>query len=177
MFDLGWSELLIIGVVALIVVGPKDLPMMFRTIGRFVGKAKGMAREFSGAMNDAAEQSGMSDIQKSIKAATNPVGSALDGVKDIAKDFSSSLDPTKLDPDSDTGKLAAQRAEDAKKIQASAARKAADRKVREATQAQEHAAAAEAALAEPAATTANVEISDNTSGEGASPNTTPESKT
>ena len=40
MFDLGWMELLIIGVVALIVVGPKDLPIMFKTVGIFVGKAK-----------------------------------------------------------------------------------------------------------------------------------------
>ncbi len=59
MFDLGLTELLVIGVVALIVVGPKDLPVMFRNVGRFVGKAKGMAREFSSAMNDAADESGV----------------------------------------------------------------------------------------------------------------------
>ena len=40
MFDLGWTEMLVVGVVALIVVGPKDLPVMFRTVGRAVGKAK-----------------------------------------------------------------------------------------------------------------------------------------
>ena len=51
MFDIGWSELMIIGVVALIVVGPKDLPMMFRKVGNFVGKARGMARDFQSAMN------------------------------------------------------------------------------------------------------------------------------
>ena len=56
MFDLGWTELLVIGVVALIVVGPKDLPMLFRNVGRFVGKARGMAREFSRAMEDAAAE-------------------------------------------------------------------------------------------------------------------------
>ena len=43
MFDLGWTELLVIGVVALIVVGPKELPVLFRKVGQFVGKAKGMA--------------------------------------------------------------------------------------------------------------------------------------
>ncbi|MDE0112845.1 MAG: Sec-independent protein translocase protein TatB, partial [Albidovulum sp.] len=51
MFDIGWSELLIIGIVALIVVGPKDLPGMFRALGRFTGKMRGMAREFQRAMN------------------------------------------------------------------------------------------------------------------------------
>ncbi|NCW53489.1 MAG: twin-arginine translocase subunit TatB, partial [Rhodobacteraceae bacterium] len=56
MFDLGWTELLVIGIVALIVIGPKDLPVMFRKVGQFVGKARGMAREFSRAMDDAADQ-------------------------------------------------------------------------------------------------------------------------
>ena len=89
MFDLGWTELLVIGIVALIVVGPKDLPVLFRKLGQFVGKAKGMAREFTSAMNDAADQSGVrevtSGLNKSLKAATNPVGSAMDGVKSAAK--------------------------------------------------------------------------------------------
>ena len=80
MFDLGWSELLVIGIVALIVVGPKDLPVLFRNVGRFMGKARGMAREFSRAMNDAADESGMRDVAKTFKSATNPLGSAMDGV-------------------------------------------------------------------------------------------------
>ncbi len=147
MFDLGWTEMLVVGIVALIVVGPKDLPVLFRRVGQFVGKAKGMAREFSSAMNDAADQSGMrqmsSDINKSIKAATNPVGSAMDGVKSAAKSL------TDIDPDSETGKLAAQKAEDIKRIQASTARAAAERKAREATEALQRADEAEAALAKP----------------------------
>ncbi len=91
MFDLGMPELLVIGVVALIVVGPKDLPVLFRRVGQFVGKAKGMAREFSSAMNQAAEQSGMKDVSDSLKSATdgigkvkNPVKSATSAVKDAA---------------------------------------------------------------------------------------------
>lgn len=146
MFDLGWTELLVIGVVALIVVGPKDLPVLFRNVGRFVGKAKGMAREFSRAMHDAADEAGVADVAKGLKAASNPVGTAMDGVKQAAQEMASSIDPTKYDPDSETGKLAAERAEDAKRIQAATARAAADRKAREAEEAQASAAAAEAAL-------------------------------
>lgn len=144
MFDLGWTELLVIGVVALIVVGPKDLPVLFRNVGRFVGKAKGMAREFSRAMHDAADEAGVNDIAKGLKTATNPVGTAMDGVKQAAQEMASSIDPTKYDPDSETGKLAAERAEDAKRIQAATARAAADRKAREAEAAEASAAAAEA---------------------------------
>ena len=116
MFDMGWSELLVVGVVALIVVGPKDLPVLFRKVGQFVGKAKGMAREFSNAMNDAADDTGMremsSSLNKTLKTATNPLGSAMDEVKSATKSLS------KFDPESETGKLASQRAEDVKKIQA-----------------------------------------------------------
>ena len=144
MFDLGWTEMLVIGIVALIVIGPKDLPVMFRTLGQFVGKAKGMAREFSRAMNDAADDAGVKDLSKSLKAATNPMSTAMDGVKTAAADLG------KFDPDSETGKLAAQkaeRAEDVKKIQAATARAAADRKLKEAQEAQAKAAELEAKVA------------------------------
>lgn len=144
MFDLGFGELLVIGVVALIVVGPKDLPMLFRNVGRFVGKARGMAREFSQAMNDAADEAGVKDIQKTIRTATNPVGSAMDGVKDAAKSM------TSIDPDSHTGKLSAEREEARKKIEANAARSAAERKAREAKEALEKAESLEKSLAEDA---------------------------
>lgn len=152
MFDLGLTELLVIGVVALIVVGPKDLPVMFRNVGRFVGKAKGMAREFSSAMNDAADESGVRDVAKGLKAATNPVGTAMDGVKEAAQDMAKAIDPTKsIDPTSfkpgtETGQMAVERALEAKKIQAATARAAAERKAREAAEAMEKAEAAEAAV-------------------------------
>ncbi|MBQ0803466.1 MULTISPECIES: Sec-independent protein translocase protein TatB [unclassified Sulfitobacter] len=148
MFDMGWSELLVVGVVALIVVGPKDLPVLFRKVGQFVGKAKGMAREFSSAMNDAADDTGMREISsglnKSLKAATNPLGTAMDGVKSATKSLAD------INPDSETGKLAAKRAEDAKKMQAVRDRTIAERKQREAKEALAAADAEVAHLAKPA---------------------------
>ena len=121
-----WGELLVVGIVALIVVGPKDLPVMFRNIGRFMGKARGMAREFSRAMNDAADDTGVRDMAKTFKTATDPVGSAMQGVKDAA----SSL--TNIDPDSETGKLSAERAAQRQKIELATAKAQAERKAREA---------------------------------------------
>ncbi len=102
MFDLGWTELLVIGIVALIVVGPKDLPGMFQAAGRFVGKARGMAREFSRAMNEAADQSGVSDLQKTFKAAADPMKTAMNEVRkttgDVARDLDRAVRPP-LDPE------------------------------------------------------------------------------
>lgn len=146
MFDLGWTELLVIGIVALIVVGPKDLPVLFRNVGRWVGKMRGMAREFSRAMNEAADDAGVGEMSKTLRSATNPLGTAMDGVKDAARDLTKGLDPTKYDPDSETGKLAAKRAEQAKKIQAASARAAAERKAKEAAEAMAKAEEYEAEL-------------------------------
>ena len=78
MFGMGWAELMIVGIVALIVVGPQELPMLFRKMGQFAGKARGMAKEFTKAMNDAADQSGVGDIQKTINAAANPLNRAAE---------------------------------------------------------------------------------------------------
>lgn len=85
--DIGWAELMIIGVVALIVIGPKDLPEMFRQLGRITAKLRGMAREFSRAMEDAAKESGMADAARDLKAATSPTATGLNKVKEAADKF------------------------------------------------------------------------------------------
>ena len=82
MFGLGASEMVVIGIVALIVIGPKELPGLFRTMGQFTGKARMMAREFSRAMDQAADQSGMNDISKTLKAAANPKKFGADKLKE-----------------------------------------------------------------------------------------------
>lgn len=87
MFDIGWSELLVIGVVALIVVGPKDLPRMFKTLGEVTGKARRMAREFQSAMNDAAKDSGVNDIAGDLRKMSNPKKFGMDALKDATGDL------------------------------------------------------------------------------------------
>ncbi|SOH93475.1 sec-independent protein translocase protein TatB [Monaibacterium marinum] len=96
MFDIGIYEMMLVGVVALIVVGPDDLPKMFRTVGQYVGKARGMARQFQSAMNDAARQTELQDVKKAmdgVKAATNPLNTATKSARDYAKTIMTDIDP------------------------------------------------------------------------------------
>lgn len=126
MFDLGWTELLVIGVVALIVVGPKDLPMLFRNVGRFVGKAKGMAREFTRAMDEAADQSGMKEAATTFRDLADPKQMGLDKIKEVTDDVSK--DFKAWDPMSPNGTLDDDRAASARKIHEATAKAATDRK-------------------------------------------------
>ena len=109
MFDLGGGEMLLIGIVALVVVGPKELPALFRTVGKFTGKARSMAREFTSAMNAAADQSGMSELNKTLKGVTKPMSYAADRLRETTGLATSSLNSIKsptMKPGGATEKLA-----------------------------------------------------------------------
>jgi len=94
MFDLGWLELIVIGVTALIVVGPKELPQLFRTVGRFFGKAKAMAREFSQSMEDAANESGLKDATKTLNSISELHNKTTMPLKDqVAANFKERINP------------------------------------------------------------------------------------
>ena len=88
MFDIGWSELVVIGVVALIVIGPKELPGVLRTIGQWMGKVRRMAAEFQGQFNEAMREAEMADLKKSF-----------DEIKDTASSLSKNNILTSLTQD------------------------------------------------------------------------------
>ena len=81
MLDLGWTELLVIGIVALIVVGPRDLPVMFHSLGKFTARMRSMARDFSRAMDDAAKESGARDIARDLRGMSNPTSAGKKSFK------------------------------------------------------------------------------------------------
>ena len=66
--DIGGTELLVIAAVALIVVGPKDLPVLLRKLGQFVGKIRGMANEFRASFDEMARQSELDELRKEVQA-------------------------------------------------------------------------------------------------------------
>jgi sec-independent protein translocase protein TatB len=81
MFDIGWSELLVIAVVAIVVMGPKELPRLMRTFGHYTGKLRRAAGEFQRQFEDAVRESELDEIRK-----------ALHDVRDTSADLSTSID-------------------------------------------------------------------------------------
>src|ERR1700749_358799 len=66
MFDIGGSELVVIAVVALLAIGPKELPGVLRMVGQWMGKARKMAAEFQGQFQEAMREAEMADLKKSF---------------------------------------------------------------------------------------------------------------
>ncbi|MGB6350083.1 MAG: Sec-independent protein translocase protein TatB [Pseudolabrys sp.] len=64
MFDIGWGELVVIGIVALIAIGPKELPTVLRTLGQYMGKIRRMAADFQGQFQEAMREAEMADLKK-----------------------------------------------------------------------------------------------------------------
>jgi len=78
MFDIGWSELFVIGVVALIAIGPKELPGVLRAVGQWSGKIRRMASEFQDQFREAMREAEMADLKKDIDEATGKLSSSFD---------------------------------------------------------------------------------------------------
>jgi sec-independent protein translocase protein TatB len=91
-FGIGYTEMVVVAIVAIIVIGPKDLPKVLRALGQTVKKMRGMAREFQGHLDEAMRDAGLEDVKKEVQnlkstvsAATNPVGTIAKSVVTDAK--------------------------------------------------------------------------------------------
>lgn len=97
MFDIGWSEMAVVLLVALIVIGPKDLPKVARTVGRWVGKARAMAREFQRSFEEMAREAELDEIRKEIDRVSREridVGRAVSKAVDRDGRLANALDPS-----------------------------------------------------------------------------------
>lgn len=79
MFDIGWSELVVIGVVALIAIGPKELPGVLRMVGQWLGKARRMAGEFQSQFQEAMREAEMADVKKQFDDITQTASNIASG--------------------------------------------------------------------------------------------------
>jgi sec-independent protein translocase protein TatB len=86
MFDISWTEFLLIGVVALVVIGPKELPAVMRTMGQWMRKVRSMAGEFQNQFHEAMREAEMTDLKKQVDDMAHDV-SNLDPLKDVRDDF------------------------------------------------------------------------------------------
>ncbi len=90
MFDLGWSKLIIIAMLAIVVVGPKDLPALLRTIGKFIGQIRRQADEFRQQFNDAMKDTELDQIRKDVEDIKR---TATDSIRDIETSAADSVKP------------------------------------------------------------------------------------
>jgi len=85
MFDIGWQELFILAVLAIIVIGPKDLPGAIRTITKWIRKARSMARDLQDGLDEVVREADLDDLKKELESP---------GGLDIAKKIGDAVDPT-----------------------------------------------------------------------------------
>src|SRR5262249_40396101 len=91
MFEIGWSELLLIAVVALIAVGPKELPTVLRTLGQWTSKLRRMASEFQSQFQEAMREAEMADLKKQVDDMTSQAQSYanFDPVSEVRRELES----------------------------------------------------------------------------------------
>jgi sec-independent protein translocase protein TatB len=99
MFDIGWSEIVVIAVVALIAIGPKELPGVLRMVGQWMGKARKMAAEFQGQFQEAMREAEMADLKKSFDEVKEAASGFTSGnlMTSLERDVSKALDIDTLD--------------------------------------------------------------------------------
>ena len=93
MFDIGWGELLVIGIVALVFIGPKELPGVLRTLGQGLAKVRRMASEFQSQFNEAMREAEMQDLKKQVDEATHSISSYDPIGTDALKTFTEPAPP------------------------------------------------------------------------------------
>lgn len=97
MFDIGWSEMALILLVALVVIGPRDLPRVARTMGRWVAKGRAMAREFQRALEDMAREAELDDVKREIeKVGRINVRETIEKSIDPTGELGKAFDPTPI---------------------------------------------------------------------------------
>src|SRR6476469_1218729 len=91
MFEIGWGELLIIGIVALIAIGPKELPGVLRTLGQWMSKLRRRASEFQSQLHEAMREAELADLKKQVDDMTSQAQSYanFDPVSEVRKEFES----------------------------------------------------------------------------------------
>lgn len=104
MLDVGWTELVVIAIVLIIVVGPKDLPPMLRTFGKMMTKMRGMANDFRQQFDEALKEADLDDVRKTLSDAqklnpANTIREAMNPLRQMGNEIKADLQKaTTVDP-------------------------------------------------------------------------------
>jgi sec-independent protein translocase protein TatB len=100
MFDIGWQELFIVAVLALLVIGPKDLPRALRTMGKWVRKARALARDFQGGLDDVMREAELDGVKDQMVSASGlDIGKEIENTIDPTGDISRDMDMSDIETD------------------------------------------------------------------------------
>ena len=109
MFDIAWSELLLVAIVAIIVVGPKELPAMLRTLGRMLGRLRSTADDFRKQFDEAVKEAGGEELQREMRSLkqNNPLNAIKNSIEDAGRGAmqDKSAKPKSADPYDDDDDL------------------------------------------------------------------------
>ncbi|MBM6596121.1 Sec-independent protein translocase protein TatB [Microvirga pudoricolor] len=92
MLDMSWGEIMVIGAVALIVIGPKDLPKALRTVGNVTGKIRRMAAEFQGQFNEAMREAELDEVKQQLQGMNNDVAKGFNPIQTIRNEIKGSIE-------------------------------------------------------------------------------------
>ena len=95
MFDMGWWELSVIGMITILVLGPKELPYAMKSVARFMRKARRLASDFQGHMDDLIQEADLDEVQKTVRSIRNKdIGGVIEGALDPSGEVKSELEST-----------------------------------------------------------------------------------
>ena len=100
MLDIGWTEVLVISVVVLFVVGPRDIPKVLRTVGQWAGKVRALAKEFRESVDDAVREAELDEVRKTVEAARGGFRKEIRAAVDPGGELTRSLQDVRVPSES-----------------------------------------------------------------------------
>ena len=121
MFDIGWSEMVFVLIIAVLVIGPKDLPGTIATVGKYIRKIKGFARDFQSGIDDLAKEAELDDLKKTVSGDNFNVKKQIEDAVDPTGDFSKAFEDVRPDIVEDKPSVPEEKSDDTPNVENSIA--------------------------------------------------------
>lgn len=121
MFDIGWSEMVFVLIIAVLVIGPKDLPGTIATVGKYIRKIKGFARDFQSGIDDLAKEAELDELKKTVSGDNFNIKKQIEDAVDPTGDFSKVFDDVRPDIVEDKPSVPEEKSDDTPNVENSIA--------------------------------------------------------